>query len=299
MISGLRRHEKQRLGFFFKYLTNNQGTEDRRGYTIFDDNKDSNSILRSEEPLTMDYSPQKPVGRSQEIERIAQALRPLTKRSQPENLLIYGPAGVGKTTCVEYVFDRLEEETRVKPVWINCWQHNTRSSLLTELLISLGYPATRKGTPVDELLSKLREWLDKNRGIAVALDEFDQLDDKTEVVYDLHLLNQEAENKIGVVMMSNQEPDQLQLEPRSMSRVSYGTLQFKPYTSEQLESILEERVSHALKSGSISDEVLKDIAEKVAEANGDCRQALSLALRASRKAVREGKSQVTKEDIPS
>ena len=55
------------------------------------------------------------------------------------------------------LFDRMEEETTSKSVYINCWQYNTRPSLLTELLIQLGYPAPRKGKPVDELLSKIRE----------------------------------------------------------------------------------------------------------------------------------------------
>jgi len=28
---------------------------------------------------------------------------------------------------------------------------------------------------MDELLSKLKEWLDKNRGVALAIDEFDHI----------------------------------------------------------------------------------------------------------------------------
>jgi cell division control protein 6 len=94
----------------------------------------------------------------------------------------------------------------VKPVYINTWQYNIRSSLLTELLIQLGCSAPRKGKPVDELLSKLREWLDKNRGVAVATDEFDQLEEDAEVVYDLQLLNQEADHHIGTILVSNKPP---------------------------------------------------------------------------------------------
>lgn len=147
---------------------------------------------------------------------------------------------MGKTTCVKYVFDRLEEEAGVKSVYINCWQYNTRSSLLTELLIQLGYPAPRKGKPVDELLSKIREWMDKNRGVALALDEFDQLEDRTEVIYDLQMLNEEAENSLGIVMVSNHHPSKVQLDPRSRSRLNCHTLQFNSYDTPQLINITRE-----------------------------------------------------------
>jgi cell division control protein 6 len=259
---------------------------------MFESQKGGGGVLRSEQYLDTGYQPEKPVGRESEIDRIAEAVKPLTHRRSPENLLVYGPAGVGKTTCTRYVFDRLEEETSSKAVYINAWQYNTRPSLLTELLIQLGYPAPRKGKPVDELLSKLREWLDKNRGVAVAIDEFDQLEEKTEVIYDLQMLNEEAENSLGLVMVSNKSPTQVQLDPRSQSRLNCQTLQFNPYTAPQLEDILQKRVEQAFRPGSVDDNVLEKIAEYIAENSGDCREALRLLLRAGREAEAEGRREV-------
>lgn len=147
--------------------------------------KNGKGVLRSETYLTSSFEPEEPVGRESEIRRIASAVRPLSKRRTGENLLIHGPAGIGKTTCTKHVFHQLDDQTRVKAIYINCWQYNTRSSLLTELLIKLGYPAPRKGKPIDELLFKIREWFDKSHAAAIALDEFDQLDERTEAVHDL------------------------------------------------------------------------------------------------------------------
>lgn len=254
-------------------------------------------ILRSETYLTTAYEPEEPVGRQQEIKRLADAVRPLTRRHDPDNLLIYGPAGVGKTTCVKHVTQNLENQASVNSIYINCWQYNTRSSLLTELLIQLGYPAPRKGKPVDELLSKIREWLDKNRGIAVALDEFDQLSDQTEVIYDLQMVNEEAENSIGILMVSNQHPTRIQLDPRSRSRLNCHTLEFQSYNAPQLEQILQSRVRQAFRPGSVPDEVIEEIAEQVAENSGDCRKALSILLRAGRKAEQRGSNQISIEEI--
>ncbi len=263
---------------------------------MFKDSHPTGGILRSETYLTTNYEPSEPVGRETEIERIADAVRPLTRGKTPENLLLYGPAGVGKTTCVKHVFDRLEDNTREKSVYINAWQYNTRSSLLTELLIQLGYPAPRKGKPVDELLSKLKEWLDKNRGIAVAIDEFDQLQEKTEIIYDLQMLNQEGENSLGIVMVSNQPPQKVQLDPRSQSRLNCQTLQFNSYNAPQLQDILSKRVEQAFKPGTVPDEVIEEIAEQVAENSGDCREALETLLRAGRKADSESRSKLTHKD---
>jgi len=250
---------------------------------MFDNATSSGSgILRKEAYLTTDYEPQEPVGRDTEIDSIADGVRPLSRRRTPENLLVYGPAGVGKTTCVKHVLDNLDENTSVKTIYINRWQYNTRSSLLTELLIELGYPAPRKGKPVDELLSKISEWLDKNRGVAVALDEFDQLDDQTEVIYDLQMLNEEADNPLGLLMVSNRHPRAVKLDPRSQSRLNCQTLEFQPYNTPQLIDILEKRVEKAFRPGTVPDEVIEEIAEYVADNSGDCREALKILLRLGR-----------------
>lgn len=178
-------------------------------------------------------------------------------------------------------------------MYINCWQYNSRSSLLTQLLIELGYPAPRKGKPVDELLSRIREWMDKNRGVAIALDEFDQLEDSTEIIYDLEMLNSDAEGQLGLVLISNQQPETVELDPRSRSRLNCQTLQFKPYTIDKLKQILDDRVEQAFRPGTVPEEVTQRIAEAVASQSGDCREALSLLLRAGRKADTEGGNEVT------
>ena len=251
------------------------------------------SVLRSEAYLAASHTPQKPVGRDQAIEQIADALRPLARHKTPDNLLVYGPAGTGKTTCVRHVLDKLEDETRVKPVYINCWQYNTRPSLLTQLLIELGYPAPRKGKPVDERLSKLREWLDKNRNVAVVLDEFDQLTEKTKAIYDLQLQNEEAENDLAIVMVSNQHLSRPRLDPRTQSRLNCQTLEFTSYNTDQLTEILERRVEQAFRPGTVTDEAIEKIAETVAENSSDCRKALESLLQAGRSTDARGESEVT------
>jgi cell division control protein 6 len=101
-------------------------TSTQRRRTVFDDERSLSTSNLSE-----------PVGRQHEIEQIADAVRPLAQGQEADNLLVYGPAGTGKTTCINHVFTKLEDQTRVRTVTINCWKYNTRSSLLRQLLIEL------------------------------------------------------------------------------------------------------------------------------------------------------------------
>lgn len=256
-------------------------------------------ILRSEKYLSPIYTPETAAGRDEEIQEIADALRPLVRRRPPEHILLHGPSGTGKTTCVQHVFNRLEKETSTKTVTVNCWKYNTRPSLLTAILIQLGYPIPRKGRPIDNILSKLREWLDKHKGSAVLLDEFDQLRDRTQVIYDLQHVNQEAEHSLGIIMVSNQDPSQIELGPRSRSRLNYTEVQFKPYNQKQLLRILQKRVEQAFKPGTVPEEVVETVAQKTAETSGDCRQALEILLKAGRKADKENNRGLTLEHIQS
>jgi len=263
---------------------------------MFDKHTSTSGLIRAERYLNGEDTLQ-PVCRDAEIHAIRDAVRPLTKRNTSETLLIHGPPGTGKTVCVNHVFDALDRETSVKPIQINCWQYSTRPALLTELLIQLGYPAPRKGKPVDELLSKLREWLDKNRCVALSLDEFDQLQDKTEVAYDLHMLSQQTQNKLGLVLISNLPPDEMFLDSRSWSRLNSRILKFEPYTTNQLQAILQNTAEQAFKPGAVTDNLIEAIADEAAENRGDCREAFNRLLQAGQHAVQNNAREVTQQDL--
>ena len=260
---------------------------------MFGQSSNEDSVFQSESVLSTKHTPRAITGRNKEVTQIAEAVRPLTRKNSPENLFVHGPAGVGKTTCVTHVLEQLEAEASVKTVHVNCWQFNTRASLLSQFLNDLEYMTPRKGKPVDELLLRIQEWLDKNRPILVVLDEFDQLQDQEEIIYDLHQCSREAETPVGIILTSNQAPSDIDIYPRSTSRLRYRTIQFDPYDQDALVDILQARANTAFKSGAVSDETLDRIAQRVAAQGGDCRHAIELLHRAGRIADREGNSSVT------
>jgi cell division control protein 6 len=64
------------------------------------------------------------------------------------------------------------------------------------------------------------------------------------------------------------------------------------YSESQLTDILDQRVKQAFRPGTVADEAIETIVNKVAEENGDCRQALDSLLQAGRKADQGRESKV-------
>jgi cell division control protein 6 len=251
------------------------------------------SLFRDPSALTDGYTPETPIGRDESIATLRAAVRPVAHRQPPDDVLLVGPTGTGKTTVVSHVLDALADETRVTTAMVNCWQYQTRPALLTELLIQFGYPAPRKGTPVDARLGTFRELLAKSHGLVVALDEFDQCTHQTEVVYDLQDAAAETDNELGLILVSNQPLAALDLDARSHSRLDCRTVTLEPYTAEELAAILHQRIEAAFQREAVAPDTVDRIANTVADAGGDCRQACGLLLRAGRFADRDQAAEVT------
>lgn len=260
---------------------------------MFEHSRTNQSVFKSRSLNRTSEPTQKPVERDRELNRIADVIRPIVSRTQPETVLLCGEPGTGKTTCVNHVLAKLDEETRVKPIYINCWRYNTRPALLPHLLNQLGYPTPRKGKPADQLLIRLSEWLAKNSSIVLALDEFDQLRDHAELVYDLHQLTHESQNTLGLILISNTPPADLPLDPRSESRLTYRTIEFPSYDEHALVAILTDKAAQLFHPGVVSEDALRVIAAHVADDRGDCRRAIDLLQRAGRLAERDGTEMVT------
>jgi len=161
------------------------------------------------------------------------------------------------------------------------------------LLIDLGFPAPRKGKPVDELVSKACEWLGRHKAVTVVLDEFDQLQEQTEIAYDIHHCSEKSGVPIGLYVVSNKPPAEIELDPRCESRLGLRELEFEVYDAEKLFEILKRRAEAAFEANAYSDDAIQCIADYVGANGGDCRHALELLHTAGRIADRANNGQLT------
>lgn len=249
-------------------------------------------LIINENVLLPEFLPERLPGREKEIDEIAYNFRLALNGRKPENLLIYGPPGTGKTAVLKYVISKLEEfSSKVRIVYINCWNTSTRYGILWEVARNVGYVSPPRGCAVEDLISRIVEIV-KKRGIflIVVLDELDRLvaGGHSDVLYDLSRMNEGYGAKVGVVGVVNDLGLITNLDPRIRSSLINKDVEFKPYSAPVLKEILLERAKVAFSK--FDEEAIGLVAAHAYKNNGDARLGISLLLSAGRIAEKKGLS---------
>ena len=248
-------------------------------------------IVQDARVLRDDFIPKEVVHRDSEVQELSRALEPLVENEQARNVLLYGPPGTGKTCLSQYVMDKLEEELLdFNYMYINCWENYNRFKVLYKALEGIGktLQVHRQSTPTDELYSKLKDY--DRAPYVLILDEVDQLEDE-KVLYDLQGLD-----NVHIVMIANtQESVFYNMDDRVRSRlIDSKRIQFKAYTSDQLQDILMDRAEWGLDSSAIDSSLIKKIA---LSSEGDARIAIGVLRAAARMAEERDEKEITREMI--
>jgi len=259
---------------------------------LFDDG--SASLFKDEKAVhTHKHYP--PADRDDELQRMAAALDPIRRNQPPTNLFLYGPPGTGKSTCTRHLLHKLEDYD-VQTQTVNCTKYNSRSSVLTQLLPATSALSGKRGLGADEKLDRIQQRLDRT-SITVALEEFDRLEDADDILYDLYTVAANTGNEVGVILLSDKDPEQLGFDPRNASRLDVTPVEFEPYEKEEIVDVMQQRVQEGFRNGVVDDGVVDRIAERVAheisDGRGDMRRAINLLRVSGQKAKHEGASTVT------
>lgn len=265
---------------------------------IFEKHLAESGIFKSEEYLYHEFVPERLPHRDSEIDRIAFDLRPLLKGGKPNNVFAFGSTGTGKTATVKYVLKALEEfSDRAKSLYLNCFQFNTRHSILAELCNFLGNPIPRRGTATDELYVQLSNAMkNSNFSPIIVLDEFDQLmkdDEASKLLYDLLRVIQSGKMPIGIALISNDFSLLSMLDARVKSSLMIDSIEFRQYTPMQLKEILRDRANYAFQENSFDPEIINVAAAHAAKNGGDARIAIESLLNAGRIAEKSGAKKIS------
>ncbi len=260
-------------------------------------------IFKDERMLQPQYLPDVLPHREREINQIADALRGAAHGTRPENVLLTGPTGTGKTSCSKYVLKELEEYTqRTVSIYINCWEVATRHGILSMLANALGVVTPRRGVATDEIISSLAEALTKgDRGVVIVLDEVDRLFaakyEEWNVLYDLSRGNELFAARIGIISITNNEELMATMDARVKSSLVQRHIRFRAYSPVELKDILRERAKIAFYPDALDAEVVPLCAAVAAKRGGDARVALNALWRAGKLAERENARQVQVEHV--
>ncbi len=265
---------------------------------IFEKRPKENALLKDERFLYPEFVPERLPFREPEIDSLVYALQPVLKGKKPQNVFVCGRSGTGKTATVKFVLNELQQYSdRAKGLYINCFQLNTRHSVLTQIANFLGAATPRRGIATDEAYSQVLEAL-KNAGFfpIVVLDEADQLlheKEASKLFYDLLRVVEYGKGRFGLIFISNHSDFVAMLDDRVKSSLAEQTVSFDPYSPEQLKEILKQRSQYAFHPNSLGAEAINVAAAHASKLGGDARIAIESMLRASRLAEKQNSEKVT------
>lgn len=252
--------------------------------------KGNETLIRSEEALDYDFLPKLLPYRENEQHYLATCIKPLFQKRSGRNLIIHGAPGIGKTAAVRFVLREMEEETDdIRPIYINCWQHNTTYKVLLAMCDEIGYKFTQNKKTFD-LFEVIRRMLNKNAAVFV----FDEID-KAEDFDFLYFVLEEIYHK-AVFLITNYKSWLVELDERIKSRLTPELVEFKQYNEAETRGILKERKDYAFIAGTWEENALELIVKKTADAK-DIRSGLFLMRESALQAEERSSKKIEESDV--
>ena len=262
------------------------------------------SVFRNEHVFEIDYLPETFHHRESQLESLKYALRPAVRGSRPLNTMIRGPPGTGKTTAVQKLFGELGGKSDIEVVRVNCQVDSTRYAVFSRLFEGVfEYEPPASGISFKKLFGQLADRLvEAETVLVVALDDINYLFYENEAGDTLYSLLRAHEvhsgAKIGVIVVSSDLSldviDDLDGRVRSVFRPE--EIYFPRYSTDEIASILRERVTRGFHDGVIGTPELDTVVEYTAD-SGDLRVGIDLLRRAGLHAEMRASRTITDEDI--
>jgi cell division control protein 6 len=248
------------------------------------------------------------IGRDEEINKLGTKLNDAVRGLSPEDIVIYGKTGSGKSLVVKHVthgaVQASDPNVELGRAYIDCNEDSTETQAVRELVESLndesitGINVPYTGLATSQYYKYLWDVLDKlYDSVIIILDEIDLMDDD-KILMALSRAEESGKTdcSIGVIAISNKISYVDSLNERTKSSFQHQDILFKPYDADQLGSIMENR-RDAFQDGVLTDDVIPLTSALAAQEHGDARKAIDI-LRHAGEVARENESdQVTEEHV--
>jgi len=275
-----------------------EGSAQRSIRDMLDDEGEASVFVNRDlvEPDTI-IDEERIVGRDEQLESVVSFLKPTLQGNRPPNMLLYGPAGTGKSLIIGAVTQQIIELCQSKGerfgvVDVNCQPINTLDQAVYELVqtvaedvgTDVGVPETGVSTKrkYRRLYELINEYYDS---VIFILDEIDLLVGRREndepaysrLLYQLSRASNtnEIEGRVSVAALTNDPKFMEDIDGRAESSFNPRDVYFPDYDATQLREILENR-RDAFRQDALEDDVIPLVAAFAAQSHGDARKAIDL-----------------------
>ncbi len=263
--------------------------------TVQDMLSSEETLFKNMEVFDLDYVPETFSYRDQEMQTLASYIKPALRSSRPICAFITGIPATGKTTAVRKIS---EEFDNVIICHVNCQTYKTSQRVFSEIHKNIfDFVPPDTGIPFATLFDKIFNRLEKDKKVLlVVLDEVNELENKNDVLYNILRANETFEVKTGIwsIACDNKLHE---LDDKTRSIYQPEVLEFKPYSMEQINNILNDRVQSGLYANVLPSAVLEKIAD-LTSAKKDLRFGIELLRKTVLNAENSGQRRVAMEHIP-
>jgi Cdc6-like AAA superfamily ATPase len=239
----------------------------------------------------------KPLCRDEALKVMASLLSDIFKTGRGRNIYLIGKPGTGKTVCVRYLLSEVQKHAEkigvpVATVYVNAGKTRTPYYTMLEIVKGLGLSVPSSGWQMFRLKRVFEDALEKTP-IVLAMDEVETLllKEKEQLVYYLN-----RQPRTTLILISNKIDGIAKLTDRALSTLQPKLVELEPYTPEEAEAILKERVEKALQPRAISKDLIKYLAKFTSKAE-DIRLGFSIITSAGRIAENQERKTIETKDI--
>lgn len=273
---------------------------------------DPDPIFADKELLRVSHLPQgdRIIGRDDELQSLAKAIKDAQRGGTPNNVLIYGKTGTGKSLCSKYITRDLantaaENDVKIGIAYVDCFQESTETQTVRTIARSLNnseetdITVPHSGVSTSDYYRRLWDILDARLDVGIIiLDEIDKLEDDN-VLMQLSRAAEAgkvSESTLGIIGISNKIRYKDTLNERVKSSLSERDFVFPPYDASQLRSILRSRAD-AFRDDVLAEDVIPKVAALAAREHGDARKAIDILRYAGEIADEHGTDTVSVEYV--
>jgi archaeal cell division control protein 6 len=286
-------------------------SEERRKKSIAGMWTTEKKIFRNKALLKVSYIPDSindVVNREIVIRKFQTCLIDVKQNIAPNNIIIYGKPGTGKTLISRLVLKDLKEvaaefEIKITVINVSCELAKTENGIIGsinnqllsemygELKISVGNSVSRNNIKFNNYFNNLDGIL------IILLDEIDKIKDPDLINNLARTISTKNNQPPCLVLITNDINFKESLKGHTRSILAENEIQFDPYDAEQLNEILSARIKKAFFPGVVGEMVVPLCSAFAAQEHGDARKAINLLCKAGEVAESKGKEIIEENEV--